>query len=411
MTILLWSGFTVLIAALLAHDLGVFHRKPRDISLQEAFAWTGFWIALAIAFCVPVYYLYEGYKSGLGLVDAASLSGTDAVLQFFTGYLIEKSLSFDNIFVIAMVFAYFKVPLKLQHRVLFWGILGALIFRVVMIPAGAFLLDHVSWTAYIFGGILMISAVRLLIARHDNLALERGPVVRLAKWFFPMVKHFEGTRFFTKIRGKRAITPLFLVLSVVAATDALFAVDAVPAIFTVTDDPFLVIASNVFAVLGLRSLYFALAGMMVKFRYLKMSLAFVVAFVGISMLLKHNYQMPTPVTLAVVIGTLSVGIFASVIASHRDTAALISPLANEVEGLAILTLRHATRIIILIIGSTLLLIGGALLVLPGPGLITILVGLTILATQFIWARKLLEKIRKETGQIEGKVKKAFKNLE
>ncbi len=408
MQILLWLAFLLLIAILLALDLGVFHRKDKAISPQEALAWTGFWICVALAFNVLVYFMYEGHWLGIGIIDAASMSGRDAALQFFTGYLIEKSLSLDNIFVIALIFVYFNVPLQYQHRLLFWGVTGALFLRAIMILAGAALIHRFSWSTYLFGAILLYSSVRLLIARHDNLEVDKNPAIRIVRKFLPLTSEYNGHHFRTKINGKTFHTPLFLVLIVVETTDVLFAVDSIPAIFAITRDPFLVFTSNVFAILGLRSLYFALAGMMGKFRYLKMSLVFVVAFVGISMILSNHYHIPSLVSLIILVGILSVGVIASIIASHRDTAALISPLEEDLEELATLTVRNVKRILIIIAGSSLILIGIALLVLPGPGILTIVLGLSVLGSQFIWARRLMKKISDETDEIEEKVRHAIK---
>ena len=403
MVSLIWLGFVLFILMMLALDLGVFHRGDRAIPPQEALAWTGFWVALALAFNVLIYFMYEGHWLGIGIIDSTLMSGREAALQYFTGYLIEKSLSLDNIFVIALLFVYFKVSLEFQHRVLYWGVIGALVMRGGMILLGATLISHFSWSIYVFGALLLISAVRLLIARHDNLEIESNPLVKLARKFLPITSEYKGSRFLIRNDGKLSATPLFLVLLVIEGTDLLFAVDSIPAIFAITKDPFIVFTSNVFAILGLRSLYFALAGLMTKFRYMKMSLVFVVAFVGISMLLSHHYPIPTLVSLIIILGILSVGIAASLLAANRDTAALLSPLAEDLEDLAKLTLVNVWKIIVLVIGSTILLVGIAMLVLPGPGILTTLLGLSILAPQFVWARRLLQKVKDEVGRIENRI--------
>ena len=253
-------------------------------------------------------------------------SGKDAALKFFTGYVIEKSLSLDNIFVIAMIFSYFKVPSMYQHRVLFWGILGALVLRGIMIVVGTALIQNFAWMIYIFGGFLIITAIKMLITRHDNIEPDKNILIRMARKIYPVTKDFEGPKFFSKINNVKAITPLFLVLLVIESTDVLFAIDSIPAIFSVTTDPFIVFTSNVFAILGLRSLYFALAAMIDKFRYLKMSLVFVLAYVGVKMILSHSYPIPTIVSLSIIATILFVGVFASIIASKNDTAKLKSPL-------------------------------------------------------------------------------------
>lgn len=407
--IFVWTGFILLIFALLALDLGVLNRKSHVISVQEALSWTAFWVTLALFFNVGIYFMYERHWMGLGLDIGHELTGRQAALQFFTGYLIEKSLSLDNIFVIALIFAYFKVPLQYQHRTLFWGIIGALVLRGAMIGAGTALMQRLEWMVYVFGGALICTAVKMMIDRHDNLEPDKNPLVRFARKFYPVTREFEGQKFFTKMDGRRAVTPLFLVLLVVESSDVLFAVDSIPAIFAVTLDPFLIFTSNVFAILGLRSLYFALAAVMDKFRYLKMSLVFLMAFVGVKMMISNHYHIPTGASLAVIAGILSVGISASIIGTHRDTAKLVSPIANEMENITRITIRQAQRVIVAIIGSTVLLIGIAMIVLPGPAIIVIPVGLTVLGTQFLWARRLLARMKCEAGKAKNKMARRLGN--
>lgn len=399
MTIWLWIGFVLFVIGMLALDLGVFNRKAHLVKIREAIAWTVFWVVLALAFNVAVYYMYEHHWLGIGTTIGHEIDGRTAALQFFTGYVIEKSLSLDNIFVIALIFAYFSVPAIHQHRVLFWGILGALILRGAMILAGAALIQRFDWIVYVFGVLLILTAVKILIARHDNLDPGKNPLIRLAKRLYPVTETFDGQRFFARLGGRRAITPLFLALLIVESTDLLFAIDSIPAIFAVTNDPFLVFTSNVFAILGLRSLYFALAGMMDKFRYLKMSLVFVLAFVGVKMLLAHHLPIPTSVSLAIILGTLAVGVLASVVGMNRDTAALLSPLADDLEELAKLTYRQARRVAVIIIGASVLLIGIAMLILPGPAVIVIPIGLSILGTEYLWARKMLRRAKEQVRRV------------
>lgn len=407
MTAWVWIVFVVFILGMLALDLGVLHRKAHVIHTTEALLWTAVWIVLALAFNVGVYYLYEQPSLDLGIGTSDDLSGRQAALQFFTGYLIEKSLSLDNIMVIALIFTYFKVPAIHQHRVLFWGVLGALIMRGVMIGAGAVLIQRFSWMIYVFGGLLLLTAVKLLIVRDDNIEPDRNVLVRAARRFLPVTSHYEGERFFTRADGRRAMTPLFIVLLVVESTDLLFAIDSIPAIFAITRDPFLVFTSNVFAILGLRSLYFALAGLMDRFRYLKMSLVFILAFVGVKMILSHHYPVPTGVSLAFIGGIILVGVLASMMASHRDTARLRSPipgvsesdtppedLTTALEPFAEAAFKQLRRVFVILVGSTLLLVGLALLVLPGPGLVVIGAGLAILSAEFLWARLLLRRVKK-----------------
>ena len=395
----MWIGFLAFVLALLALDLGVFHRRDRAITIKEALAWSAFWIALSLAFNVLIYALYEHHWLGVGETIGHELDGRRAALQFFTGYVVEKSLSVDNIFVIAMIFAYFGVPLALQHRVLFWGILGALALRGVMIAAGAALIERFFWVTYVFGGLLIATAIKLLVVRHDNLEPEKNPLVRLIRRFFPVTDGFHGSSFFVRLDGSWTITPLGVALAVVGSSDLLFAVDSIPAIFAITRDPFLVFTSNVFAILGLRSLYFALAGTIARFHYLKTSLVFVLAFVGVKMLLTHHHPIPNVVALAVILGILGVGFIASMAAAYRDTAALESPLAEELERLRHVGLRQARRIAVLITGSTVVVIGILMIVLPGPASLVIPAGLSILAIEFVWARRWLAGIRKAAERV------------
>lgn len=311
----LWIGFLVMIIFLLSIDLGVFHRRDRVIKSREALLWTLTWIVCALLFNIFIYYVYQNNWFGIGLGEFHIRSGEDAALKYFTGYLIEKSLSLDNIFVIAMIFAYFRVPGIYQHRVLFWGILGALILRGVMILTGTVLIQKFSWMIYILGAFLIMTAIKLLITRNDNFEPERNILFRVAKKIYTVTDGFEGHKFFSRVGRRKAITPLFLVLLIIESTDVVFAVDSIPAIFAVTTDPFIVFTSNIFAILGLRSLYFVLAAMMDKFRYLKMSLVFVLAYVGVKMILSHHYPIPTLFSLIIIGTILFVGIFASAVES------------------------------------------------------------------------------------------------
>jgi tellurite resistance protein TerC len=260
MVIWLWIGFIVFVLVMLALDLGVFNRTAHEIRTREALGWTALCIALALVFNVLVYFMYRYHWLGIGTGEGSRMTGHDAALNFFTGWVVEYSLSLDNIFIIAIIFSYFKVPHKYQHRVLFWGILGALIMRGLMIAAGAALIHRFEWIIYVFGALLIFTAIKMLMTQQDDIEPEKNIFVRCARKLYPVTSDFEGERFFTRIDGMRAVTPLFLVLLVVESTDVLFAVDSIPAIFAITTDPFLVFTSNIFAILGLRSLYFALAG-------------------------------------------------------------------------------------------------------------------------------------------------------
>ena len=295
-TLWIWIGFTVFVLAMLALDLGVFHRKAHAVSLKESLVWTAVWVTLALLFNVGVWYY----------------AGSQKALEFFTGYLIEKSLSVDNIFVFALLFSYFAVPQKYQHKVLFWGILGALVMRAVMIGAGVVLITRFAWIIYIFGAFLILTGIKMIVKREEEIHPERNPVVRWFKRLMPVTSDYREDNFFVREKGIRMATPLFVVLLLVEFTDLIFAVDSIPAIFAVTTDPFIVYTSNVFAILGLRSLYFALAGVMNKFHYLKIGLGVVLAFVGVKMLLAHSpYKIDTLVSLGVIVTVLAASVVAS----------------------------------------------------------------------------------------------------
>jgi tellurite resistance protein TerC len=272
--------------------------------------------------------------------------------------------------------------------------------RGIMIALGAALIARFDWIIYVFGGILILTAVRMLMAGHENVDPEKNPVVRLARRLYPITPDLRGEHFFVEWNGRRAATPLFLVLLVVESTDVIFAVDSIPAIFAVTRDPFLVFTSNVFAILGLRSLYFAIAPLMDKFRYLKLSLVFVLAFVGVKMILSHHEPIPTKVSLSVIIGILAVGVLASGLAAAREAAPALLP-GGDLDSLTRTTLKAARKLIVLVLGATVLVIGAALVVLPGPAMLVIPAGLAILATEFVWARRLLQRLRNQVRSLVG----------
>ncbi|MGQ0765312.1 MAG: TerC family protein [Gemmatimonadota bacterium] len=284
-----WFGFVVFVLIVLAIDLGVLNRRAHVVSMKEALAFTTGLFVLALGFNVLVYFLYETQTFGLGThvdaIDGVANDGRLAAVKFFTGYVIEVSLSADNVFVIAMIFQHLRVPPQFQHRVLFWGILGALVMRGAMIFIGAALIARYHWILYVFGAFLVITAVRMLMAKDlVDADVEQTPIIRLVRKLFPVTPRYHDKRFTIVENGRRVLTPLAIALVLVETTDLVFAVDSIPAIFAITTDPFIVFTSNVFAILGLRSLYFALAGAMEKFHYLKVSLAAILALVGVKML-------------------------------------------------------------------------------------------------------------------------------
>jgi len=400
--------FLILVLLLLALDLGVFHRESHEIGIEEALFWTGIWVGMALLFNLGIYFFYEHQILGIGAQPEFQKPGGKAALQFFLGYLLEKSLSLDNVFIIALIFTYFKVPLIHQHRLLFWGILGALVFRGIMIWAGALLIHHFDWLFYPFGLILLWTSVKMLIERHDNLDPEKNLAIRWVKKKFSVTSEFHGDKFFIKQNGAWKATPLFLALVMVETSDVLFAIDSIPAIFAITSDPFIVFTSNIFAILGLRSLYFALAVLLNKFRYMKMSLTFLLAFIGVKMLLIHHYPIPNLVSLAIIMGILSVGVVASVLGAKRDTASLVSPLADDLKSFIGWTYEGVWRLFVVLMGLTVLLTGIIMIILPGPAIIVIPAGLAILATEFAWARWLLKKFKKTSSKLLDSVSNLIK---
>jgi len=291
----LYAGFTLFVLGTLALDLGVFHRKAHAVHPREAGIWVAIWTALSFVFAGILFFW----------------KGSEPALLFVTGYLIELSLSADNIFVIVMIFGFFSVPAKYQHRVLFWGILGALLMRGAFIGMGAFLIQKLSWIMYVFGAFLVFTGIRMAMRQDEEFDAEKNVVMRTARRFLRVTNHYDGQKFFTKEQELRAATPLFLVLLLVEFTDLVFAVDSIPAIFAVTTDPFLVYTSNVFAILGLRSMYFLLAGVVNKFVYLKYGLSAILTFVGIKMLIVKWYHVPIPVSLGFILLILATTIAAS----------------------------------------------------------------------------------------------------
>lgn len=303
MPLIAWIGFSVFILAMLALDLGVFHRRSHTIGLREALGWTMAWATLATMF-------------GLGLWH---FEGPDKALEFFTGYLLELSLSADNVFVMALLFGYFAVPEKYQHKVLFWGVLGAVVMRLAFILLGTALVHRFEWVLYAFGVLLVVAGVRMLVHREEEVHPDKNPIVRLFRRLMPVTKKFHGDRFFVFRTRRWFATPLFIVLLSVEATDLVFAIDSIPAVFSVTLDPFIVFTSNVFAILGLRSLYFLLARAVTAFRYLKPALGLVLTFAGAKLLLGHTpWKIDNVLALAVVGSTLALSVVASLLHGAHD---------------------------------------------------------------------------------------------
>jgi tellurite resistance protein TerC len=302
-TPVLWAGFSAFVLAMLVLDLGVFHRKAHEVRIREALGWTAFWISLALLFNVAVYVWF----------------GSERALEFLTGYLIEKALSVDNIFVFIVIFSAFSAPAKFQHRALFWGIFGALVMRAIFIFLGAALLQRFHWISYVFGAFLLFTGIKLMLQHGTEVDPRRNPLFRLFRRVVPSIDGYRDGHFTVVEGGKRYATPLLLVLVAIEATDIVFAVDSIPAIFAVTADPFIVYTSNIFAILGLRALYFALAGVMEKFTYLKVGLALVLTFVGVKMLVAGFLEIPIVVSLGVIALLLGGSIVASLLRSAQKS--------------------------------------------------------------------------------------------
>lgn len=308
-TILLWGGFTLFIIAMLALDLGVFQRKPHVISMKEAMAWFGVWTSLALIFNLGIILFHE--------------RGGQAGLEFFTGFLVEKSLSIDNIFVFILIFGYFRVPQLYQHKVLFWGIVGAIVLRVMFIVGGLALMERFHWMIYLFGGFLLFTGISMMRKKDEHTNPDNNWIVRTFRRFFPISERYDGNKFFTRIDGRRVATPLFLVLLAVESSDIIFAVDSIPAIFAITQDPFLVYTSNIFAMLGLRALYFAVAGFMRMFHFLHYGFASIILILGVKMLISDFYKVPVALSLVLILVILLVCVIVSLLRPRRNDLKLM----------------------------------------------------------------------------------------
>lgn len=317
--ILPWILFNLFIIGLLALDLGVFHKKSHTVGVKEALGWSAVWITLALIFCGGIWLWYP--------------DGKHAALEFLAGYLIEKSLSVDNLFVFLLIFSYFRVPRLFQHKILFWGIIGALLMRGVLIVLGSALLQEFHWIIYLFGAFLVFTGVRMFFQSEEpEIHPERNIFVKLFKKVYAVTHEYHGDRFFVNIDGRRLATPLIIVLIVVEVTDLVFAVDSIPAIFAITKDSFIIYTSNVFAILGLRSLYFALAGIMDLFHFLKYGLAIVLAFVGVKMLISGMYDIPIGLALGVIGGILAISVLLSILIPHKKDELPPAPPEDDTSG-------------------------------------------------------------------------------
>ncbi|WP_347374727.1 TerC family protein [Aequorivita sp. Q41] len=313
---IVWVIFIAFIILFLALDLGVFNREAHVIKTKEAAIWTSIWVTVALGFSGVIYWLF---KDGL-IENPTNLTPELAVLKYITGYLIELSLSIDNVFVIAVIFSSFSIPKKYQHEVLFWGILGAIVFRALMIFFGVALINKFDWIIYVFGAFLLITAFRMLVHKEEEFDPKKSKLFRFLKRLFPVSYRMDGDKFFIRRMGVKAATPLFVALIIIEFTDILFALDSIPAILAITADPFIVFSSNILAILGLRSMYFLISRMLTKFRYINYSLVVILAFVGVKMILSHNVEIPEWLSLGVIGVSLAGGIIASLIISDENPA-------------------------------------------------------------------------------------------
>lgn len=429
---LVYAVFVCFVLVLLALDLGVFHRKAHAPSMREALGWTAVWVGLALVFGGAVYWMYDAHALGLGQSvpvvgspgERVEVSGAEAAKLYVTAYLIEKSLSMDNVFVIAMIFTALGIPTAYQHRVLFWGILGALVMRGIMIAIGAAVVSSVSWIVYVFGGLLIVSALKMALAKEGVHDPRESRVVRLVSKIIPISHELEGQKLVSHVGGRWHGTPLLVALIVIELTDLMFAVDSIPAVFAITGDPFIVFTSNIMAILGLRSLYFCLASAMTHFRFLKAALIAVLLFVGIKMCLVHTaWKVPAEISLAVVVGLLVSGIAASLLAGAAGSAetpieeGIVPDHPDETVrqkhgwrwALAVWrSSRTLRRVSVLTAGSLVIAVGVVISPLPGPGL-TVLgpLGIGIIASEFLWARRLAARAARHERGMRGVLERVF----
>jgi len=402
-----WASFVAFVLVMLVLDLAVVNRKAHVVRTAEALRWTGVTVLLALGFAVVVFYLYKlGYHGHATDIVDSSIAASDrvkvawtATTEYLTGWILEYSLSLDNIFVILVIFKYFRVPAEHQHRVLFWGVFGAIVMRGVMIGVASGLLHYVSWTTYLFGAFLLFTAFKLMFSGDEGVHPDKNLIVRQVKRFFPVSAAYDGMKFFTRINGKRALTPLFIVLIVIESTDVVFAVDSIPAIYGITKDPFLVFTSNMFAILGLRSLFFALAAVMENFRYLKTSLVFVLGFIGVKMLIEDFLHISTVYSLTIILMILCLGVVASMFATKRERALRQAP-ASDISDAALIAYANGRKFVVLVVGVTIIALSIPIGLLPGPGGIAVFLGgLALLATEFLWARSLLKHLKNQTKKL------------
>jgi len=381
---MLWLILFLTLLALIVLDLGVIHRQVREISLYEALAMSAFWISMGLGFAVFVYFVYARHWFGV-----SEIGGGQALVQYLTAFSLEKMLSLDNLFVMALIFHRLQVPVAYQHRVLFWGILTAAVSRGVFIFTGMFLLQNFSWMSYVFGAVLLFSAFKVLGNQTVNSRLDENMLLRAIRKIVPIHNEIADHRFFRRSANGLALTPLFLALLLVESADVMFALDSIPAVLAVSREPFIVYSSNIFAVLGLRALYFVLASALQQFHYLRLGMVLILIFIGIKMLLMNIYPISAMVSLLIISMIMLAGIFASLLDRTRGDILATSPLAEDLGRLYTVTFAGVKRIAILLIGTSVVIVGIIMIFTPGPAVVVIPAGLAILATEFLWARRLL----------------------
>lgn len=390
--LLVWVILLITVTALLLVDFGLMYRHTRDMSLLETLALSGFWLVLGLAFSVIIYFAYEQTLFA-DYISVMPLGGEEAVTQYLTIFLVEKSLSLDNLFVIALIFQTLEVPVQYQYRVLWFGMFSALLFRVLLIMAGVYLLNNLIWMNYLYAVILLLGALKLFANHSRNHEYKDNPLTRLINRFIPVKDNIEKGRFFQRTKTGLCMTPLLVAMLLIESADIVLSFDSIPAALAISRDSFIVISANIFSLLGMRALYFAFASAMQQLHYLKLSLIVILLFMAVKMLLLHAYPIDTTISLLVISSTIILGVIASLQQKERKPVFATSPLALEAGRLYTLTFAGLKRIIILTVGVSVLIIGIIMIVTPGPAIVVIPAGLAILATEFVWARIILKKFK------------------
>ncbi len=399
--------FILSVICMLALDLGLARRRMTHLTYYDAIAQSAFWIMIGLSFAIVIFFTFE-YDWFAHTPAYADTSGKQAVIEYLTTYIVEKALSLDNLFVIALIFSTLQIPIHLQQRVLLWGILGAIVFRGIMIFGGIALINAFTWMNYLFGGLLLFSAVKLLANQNKPYSIDNNPLVGFLTKYLPVHTDTHNGHFFTRDNGKFFVTPLFVAMLLVESADVLFAFDSIPAVITISRDPFIVYSSNIFAILGLRALYFVLASALQKLHYLRLGLIIILIYIGIKMLISHYYTINTLTSLVVILSILILAVLMSL--QKEDHADFIesSPLAGDLGKIYHLTYGGLKRILILVIGISVLVVGIIMIFTPGPAIIVIPAGLAILATEFIWARLLLKHFKNKFVQYSQETKAFLK---